>query len=157
MKRILVALLFVILASLLFPSLALAWDPFSEKSNDPFSKPSSDPYPRLQPRMDIEKTIEEMRKGIPGYGSYGQSPSYSYSPPSYSPPSYSPPSYSYSNRDVDVRGYYRSNGTYVKPYSRTRPDSNPYNNYSYPGNYNPNTGKYSTGSTDSYLKRYYKR
>jgi len=32
---------------------------------------------------------------------------------------------------VHVRGYYRSNGTYVQPYYRTSPDGNPYNNYSY--------------------------
>ena len=52
---------------------------------------------------------------------------------------------------VYVKGYYRSDGTYVKPHYRTAPDSNPYNNYSFPGNYNPN-GKTTTGNKSTYLK-----
>lgn len=44
-----------------------------------------------------------------------------------------------------VNGYYRSDGTYVQGHWRTTPDSSPYNNYSYPGNYNPNTGRISSG------------
>ena len=56
---------------------------------------------------------------------------------------------------VYVDGYYRSNGTYVQGYYRTCPDSNPYNNYGYPGNYNPNTGRTSPGSAWSYLDSYY--
>lgn len=51
---------------------------------------------------------------------------------------------------VHVGGYYKNNGTYVQPYVRTAPDSNPRNNYGYPGNYNPNSGGYSTGSPDAY-------
>lgn len=51
---------------------------------------------------------------------------------------------------VNVRGYYRSNGTYVQPYVRTAPDSTPTNNYSYPGNYNPNTGSITGGNSYSY-------
>lgn len=39
---------------------------------------------------------------------------------------------------VHVRGYYRSNGTYVAPHERTRPNSTIIDNYSYPGNLNPN-------------------
>ena len=39
-----------------------------------------------------------------------------------------------------VRGYYRSNGTYVSPYYRSTSDSYRYNNYSSWGNYNPYTG-----------------
>ena len=35
--------------------------------------------------------------------------------------------------DVSVRGYVRNDGTYVAPYHRTAPDSNPYNNYEYMG------------------------
>lgn len=31
---------------------------------------------------------------------------------------------------VHVDGYFRQNGTYVAPHERTRPDSNPCNNYS---------------------------
>ena len=58
---------------------------------------------------------------------------------------------------VRVRGYYRKDGTYVKPHYRTVPDGNPYNNYSYPGNYNPNTGKITPGDPQKYLNRYYNR
>lgn len=56
---------------------------------------------------------------------------------------------------VSVRGYYRSNGTYVAPYERTAPDGNPYNNYGFPGNYNPNKGTITGGNPDTYLKNYY--
>ena len=56
---------------------------------------------------------------------------------------------------VRVRGYYRKNGTYVKPHYRTVPDGNPYNNYSFPGNYNPNKGTFTTGDPYKYLQRYY--
>lgn len=58
---------------------------------------------------------------------------------------------------VRVKGYYRKDGTYVKPHYRTRPDSNPYNNYSFPGNYNPNTGKITPGDSQKYLDRYSNR
>ncbi len=53
-----------------------------------------------------------------------------------------------------VRGYYSSNGTYVRAHYRTCPDRNPYNNYSFPGNYNPNTGRITGGSQSSYLNNY---
>lgn len=56
-----------------------------------------------------------------------------------------------------TRGYIRKNGTYVQPYIRSEPDKTPYNNYGYPGNYNPNTGRTSNGSEGSYLNRYYER
>lgn len=56
---------------------------------------------------------------------------------------------------VRVDGYYRRDGTYVQPHSRTAPDSNPFNNYGYPGNYNPNTGRITGGDPDRYLQRYY--
>jgi hypothetical protein len=55
---------------------------------------------------------------------------------------------------VKVRGYYRKNGTYVQPHQRSKPDGNPYNNYSYPGNTNPHTGKVATGNPETYLKNY---
>ncbi len=58
---------------------------------------------------------------------------------------------------VHVRGYYRRDGTYVRPHCRTAPDGNPYNNYSFPGNYNPNTGRVATGNPDTYVRRYYAR
>lgn len=45
---------------------------------------------------------------------------------------------------VNVRGYYRSNGTYVQPHHRSDPDGNSYNNWSSKGNINPYTGKSGT-------------
>ena len=46
-----------------------------------------------------------------------------------------------------VRGYSRDSNhdgikdTYVQPYQRTHPDSSRTNNYSFPGNFNPNTNR----------------
>jgi hypothetical protein len=54
----------------------------------------------------------------------------------------------------DVQGYTRKDGTHVAPYQRTSPDHNPYNNYNFPGNYNPNTGSTTPGNADTYLNRY---
>lgn len=54
-----------------------------------------------------------------------------------------------------VRGHYR-NGTYVNGHYRSEPDGNPYNNYSFPGNTNPYTGKTAGGSPETYLRNYYK-
>ncbi len=45
-------------------------------------------------------------------------------------------------------------GTYVQPYQRTNPDRNPYNNYNFPGNYNPNTYEITPGNPDTYLRNY---
>lgn len=59
--------------------------------------------------------------------------------------------------DVSVRGYFRKDGTYVQPHTRSRPDGNPYNNYGFPGNYNPNKGEISGGDPDKYLERYYQK
>ncbi len=42
--------------------------------------------------------------------------------------------------DVSVRGYLRSDGTYVQPHMRSSPDGNFYNNWSTKGNINPYTG-----------------
>jgi hypothetical protein len=56
-----------------------------------------------------------------------------------------------------VRAYYRKNGTYVQPHYRTSPDRNPYNNFSFPGNYNPNKGTITPGNPNTYLDRYYNR
>lgn len=58
--------------------------------------------------------------------------------------------------DVRVKGYYRKDGTYVQGHWRSNPDGNPYNNYSFPGNINPHTGKKATGNPSTYLKNYYK-
>lgn len=45
---------------------------------------------------------------------------------------------------VRVRGYYRKDGTYVRPHYRSNPDGNPYNNWSTYPNINPYTGKRGT-------------
>ena len=45
---------------------------------------------------------------------------------------------------VYVRGYYRSDGTYVAPHYRSDPDGYFWNNYSSYGNINPYTGKIGT-------------
>ncbi len=58
---------------------------------------------------------------------------------------------------VRVSGYYRKNGTYVQPHYRSNPDGNPYNNWSYPGNVNPYTGKVATGNPSTYLNNYYNK
>ncbi len=60
------------------------------------------------------------------------------------------------NSQVHVNGYTRKDGTYVKSHYRSNPDGNPYNNWSYPGNYNPYTGEIAGGSSSTYLRNYYK-
>lgn len=42
--------------------------------------------------------------------------------------------------DVSVRGYFRSNGTYVMPHFRSAPDGSFFNNWSTSPNVNPYTG-----------------
>lgn len=54
----------------------------------------------------------------------------------------------YNYSQVAVKGYYRKNGTYVQPHVRTAPNSTVTDNYSYRGNYNPNT-EYTTTSSRS--------
>jgi len=61
-----------------------------------------------------------------------------------------------SSAQVKVNGYYKKDGTYVQPHYRSNPDGNPYNNWSFPGNTNPYTGKTATGNVDTYLENYYK-
>ena len=51
---------------------------------------------------------------------------------------------------VSVRGYYRSNGTYVQPHQRTAPNYTRNDNYSTVGNVNPYNGKAGTQPRDSY-------
>lgn len=46
--------------------------------------------------------------------------------------------------DVHVKGYYRKDGTYVRPHYRSNPDGNFFNNWSTYGNINPYTGKEGT-------------
>lgn len=40
-----------------------------------------------------------------------------------------------------VGGYYRKNGTFVKGYHKSKPDSHSHNNWNFLGNDNPYTGK----------------
>lgn len=46
--------------------------------------------------------------------------------------------------DVYVQPHVRSNGDYVDGHYRTRPNNNPYDNYSTRGNVNPYTGQRGT-------------
>lgn len=54
--------------------------------------------------------------------------------------------------DVYVPPHVTKNGTYVQGHHRSSPDSNPYNNYSTQGNYNPYTGQ--AGTVDPYKQQY---
>lgn len=55
---------------------------------------------------------------------------------------------------VEVKGYTRSNGTYVKPHYRTKPDSTVNNNWSTKGNINPYTGKEGWLPRENYQPRF---
>lgn len=66
----------------------------------------------------------------------------------YHAPSYKAPRSSYSSPTTHVRGYLKSNGTYVMPYQRTSPNSSRLDNWSTKGNVNPYTGK--AGTKDPY-------
>ncbi len=55
---------------------------------------------------------------------------------------------------VRVRGYYRSNGTYVRPHYRSNSDGNFWNNWSTYPNLNPYTGARGTRRTPSYSSTY---
>jgi len=46
--------------------------------------------------------------------------------------------------DQSVRGYFKSDGTYVQPYMRSSPDSSYNDNWSVSPNVNPYTGKEGT-------------
>jgi len=52
--------------------------------------------------------------------------------------------------DVYVRGYTRSNGTYVDSHSRSDPNNSRTDNWSSKGNYNPYTGRKGTKNVDPY-------
>lgn len=53
---------------------------------------------------------------------------------------------------VYVRPYVKRDGTMVEGHYRSRPDGNPYNNFSYPGNVNPYTGRVAPGNPETYLR-----
>ena len=54
---------------------------------------------------------------------------------------------------VWVDPYTSKDGTQVQGPYRSNPDGNPYNNYSYPGNTNPYSGK-ATGDPNRYLEQH---
>lgn len=56
---------------------------------------------------------------------------------------------------VRVKGYTKSDGTYVAPHYRSKPNSTKLDNYSTKGNVNPYTGKVGTDdvSADPYNQR----
>lgn len=59
---------------------------------------------------------------------------------------------------VSVRGYYRSNGTYVRPYVRSNPNALRYDNYSYSSGSLYNPSYYSSSrrySSSWYTPSYY--
>ncbi len=58
---------------------------------------------------------------------------------------------------VWVNPYTRKDGTQVEGHYRSRPDGSPYNNWSYPGNVNPYTGKQASGDPNRYLEEYQNR
>jgi hypothetical protein len=56
---------------------------------------------------------------------------------------------------VKVKGYYKSNGTYVKPYFRTAPNNSNSDNFSTQGNTNPYTGQPGWIKPDSKYNTFY--
>ncbi len=85
---------------------------------------------------------------ISNYSQYEYTKSYDLPTPYYSTPSVSVPSSFYSTNTnpnhVQVDGHYKSNGTYVEPYTRTAPNSTIRDNFSTSPNLNPYTGKIGT-------------
>jgi len=65
---------------------------------------------------------------------------------------------SFAQRPVHVRGYYRSNGTYVQSHYRTAPNHTVSDNWSTVGNRNPYTGQAGTRySSSNYSSNNYSR
>ncbi|WP_286333688.1 hypothetical protein [Duncaniella freteri] len=78
---------------------------------------------------------------------------YNYGSSSYGSSSYSTSSYGVNTNSTYVKGYTKSNGTYVHGHYRSSQNSTNHDNYSTSGNYNPYTGSagsrakdYSTGA-----------
>lgn len=61
---------------------------------------------------------------------------------------------SVADASVHVRGYFRTNGTFVTPHYRSDPDGYFWNNWSTAGNYNPYTGKIGTRNYSGYGSSY---
>jgi hypothetical protein len=55
---------------------------------------------------------------------------------------------------ASIGGYTRKDGPYVQPHLRTHPNRHPSDTYGFPGQDNPNTGRTTPGSQDSFLDRY---
>lgn len=55
---------------------------------------------------------------------------------------------------ADVRGHFRKDGSYVAPYQRSTRDIDLYNNYNFPGNYNPNKAQITPGDPNISLELY---
>lgn len=53
---------------------------------------------------------------------------------------------------VNVRGYYRSDGTYVRPYVRSNPNGLRYDNYSYTGGSVYNSSYYTPNYSSSWYQ-----
>ncbi|MBR1775257.1 MAG: hypothetical protein IJ759_07015 [Bacteroidales bacterium] len=64
-------------------------------------------------------------------------------------------SWGYTNsQTTKVKGYYKSNGTYVQPHNRTKRNNISYDNYSTKGNSNFYTGKKGSRAKDYSLDAY---
>jgi hypothetical protein len=55
---------------------------------------------------------------------------------------------------AEVYGHFRKDGSYVAPYQRSTRDIDLYNNYNFPGNYNPNKGQITPGDPNISLELY---
>lgn len=87
-----------------------------------------------------KKNQQESKSSIIANSSYSKN---SYINNSHTNNSYTNNSYSYSISPSHeyVKGYYRKDGTYVKPHYRTHSNETKNDNWSNKGNYNPYTGK----------------
>lgn len=53
----------------------------------------------------------------------------------------------HAQKTTNVDGYFKGNGTYVAPHTRTTPNSTTNDNYGTKGNFNPYSGKEGTKSS----------
>jgi hypothetical protein len=88
------------------------------------------------------------------FGSSYSTPKYkTYDYGSFSPKSFSSPSNNYDDDMISVKGYYRSDGTYVRPHYRSAPDDNLWNNFGSPSTKQENEWK-SLDALPSYKNDY---
>jgi len=145
-KRIIISAILIFIIFSLFLSFASAYDwvnGYTRKSGTYVQG-----YWRSSPDSDLTNNI-----GYPG----NFNPNTGKVTPG-NPETYLKNYYGSNNSDVSaddwVNGYTRKNGTYVQGYWRSAPDGNPYNNFGFPGNINPYTGRIATGKPETYLKNY---